>query len=153
MGAHFKGAFDAGCYFGIWYPAVGDVGSPIAAGSNFDRLTFEACWCCAWHTSMFEDEIAQPTFRVGGCLTAFLFVRDVNEKFDDASILTFWDRVGERMDDDVAIAEERFVIDGVIKVTGEAGIIPKQDAVRTVFDAAGNIYEVVEFIACRCGPA
>lgn len=41
------------------------------------------------------------------------------------------------MDDDAAFgAQEGFVVGGVVQVTGEAGVVPKQDGDRAVFFAA-----------------
>ena len=144
---------DAGDNIGIGNPAVSDVRRAVAPQSDFNWYAFEAARGSAWDAAMFEDKVAQSAFCVGGSLAALLFVGDVYEEFDDASVLSFRDGVGEGMDDDVPIAEEGFVVDGVIEVTGEAGVIPKQDAMRTVFNAAGGIYEVVEFVACGCGAA
>ena len=116
---------------------MSDVGGAITAQSNFDRLAFEADWRRARHTTMFEDEISQSAFCIGGGLTAFFFVGDVYKKFDDAAILTVRDGIGEGMYDDVAIAEEGFVVDGGVEVAGEAGIVPEEDAVGTIIYVAG----------------
>lgn len=151
-GAHFEGAFDAGEKLGVWHPAVGGVGGAIAAGADFDGLTFESDWGRAWDTSMFEDEVAESAFGVCRGLAALFFVGDVDEEFDDAPVLSFGDGVGEGVDDDVSIAEEGFVVDGVVEVAGETGIVPEEDALRFVF-VAGGVDEFVELVAGDGGAA
>lgn len=86
-------------------------------------------------------------------MTAFFFVGDVYEEFDDASVLPFGDWIGEGVDDDVAVAEEGFVVDGVVEVAGEAGVVPEEDAMGSVFEVAGGVYKVVEFFAGEGGAA
>lgn len=95
-----------------------------AAQSNLNGDALESTWRCAWYAAMLKDKIAQPAFCVGGGLAAFFLVGDVYEKFDDAPILAVRNWIGEGVDDDVAVAKQGFVVDGVIKVTSEAGVIP-----------------------------
>lgn len=88
---------------------------------------------------MFEDEVTQAALGVGGGLAALLFVGDVYEEFDDAAVLAIGDGIGEGVDDDIAVAEEGLVVDGVIEVTGEAGVVPEEDGGGTFFHVAGGI--------------
>lgn len=126
---------------------MGDVGCSVAAGSDLNGVAFEARGRCARHAMMFEDEFAQAAFGIGGGLAAFFFVGDVYEEFDDAPVLSIGDGVGEGVDDDLPIAEQGFVVDGVVEVTGEAGVVPEQNACGAVFWAAGGIYEAIEVFA------
>lgn len=102
---------------------------------------------------MFEDEVFETAFGICGGLAAFFFVGDVYKEFDDAPVLPFGNGVGEGVDDDVAVAEEGFVVDGVIEVASEAGVVPEEDAVGAVFDAAGGVDQFVEVVTGDGGAA
>jgi hypothetical protein len=86
---------------------------------------------------MFEHQVAQAAFGIDGGLAAFFFVGDVDEEFYNPSVLTFGDGVGDRVDQDFTIAQQGFVVDGVVQVAGEAGIIPEQQGFGAVFGLPG----------------
>lgn len=86
-------------------------------------------------------------------MTAFLFVGDIDEEFDDAAVLALGDGVGEGVDGDLSVAEEGFVVDGVIEVAGEAGVVPEQETVRALAGGAVEIEHAVEVFAPDGGTA
>lgn len=94
----------------------------------------------------------ESAFGIGGGLTAFFFVGDVYEEFDDAAVLAFGNGIGEGVDEDAAIAEEGFVVDGVVQVAGEAGVVPKEECFGAAFWVAVGVEHGVEGFA-SCGGA
>lgn len=138
----------------VWVgdPAMGGVGGAVSSYPNLYRLSFEAAGGCAWDASVFEDEFAEAALGVGGGLAAFFFVGDVYEEFDDASVLAFGDGVGEGVNEDVAVAEEGFVVDGVVEVTGEAGVVPEEEGLGAVLGVSVVVEHGVEGVAA-CGGA
>lgn len=152
-GAHAEGAADAGEEGRVGDPAMADAWRAVTAGADVDRLTDEAQGRHARHAAVRRDQVPQAAFYVRRRLPAFFFVADVDEELDDASVLAFRDRVGERMDDDIAVAQQRLVIDGIVEVACEAGVIPEQEAEWAVFRAAGGVDHAVEFVAPDGGAA
>lgn len=91
----------------------------------------------------------ESALGVGGGLAAFFFVGDVYEKFDDAPILSFGDGVGEGVDEDATVAEEGFVVNGIIEVAGEAGVIPEEQGFGAGVGVTIGVDHGVEgFTAC-----
>lgn len=136
----------------VWVgdPAMGDVGGTVSPGPNLNRFTFEAAGGCTWDASMFEDEVTQAALGVCRGLAAFFFVGDVYEEFDDASVLPFGDGVGEGVDGDAAVTEEGFVIDGIVEVTGEAGVVPEDESAGALAGMAVEVDHAVEIVT-TCG--
>ena len=97
------------------------------------------------------NELTQAALGIGRSLTAFFFVGEINEEFDDLAIIAFGDRIVEGMDDDAIGAKKRFVIDGVVEVAGEAGIVPKQKGGGTIFFMTIEIDHAIEVITSGSG--
>lgn len=144
--SHLEGALDGGDEFGIWQPTVGVARGAVAMGADLDKLPHKAGGWFARDAVVFFDEVAKAAFGIGGGLAAFFSVGDIYEEFDDAAVLALRDGVGDGVDDHAAIADESFVVDGVVEITREAGVVPEEDAFGTVLFAAGGVDEVVEFI-------
>lgn len=151
-GAHFKGLFDAVFEFGVGVPAVRHVVGAVAALTDLDGGAFEAHRRRARHTSVFLNEVAESAFGIGGGLSSFFFVAHVYKKFDDATVVAFGDVVVEGVDDDLVGADEGFVVDGVVEVASEAGVIPEDESVGALVGEAVEVYHAVEVVT-SCGGA
>ena len=152
LGFELEGKLEAWHEVWVWDPAMGGVGGAVSSYPNLYRLSFESAGGCAWDASVFEDEFAEAALGVGGGLAAFFFVGDVYEEFDDASVLAFGDGVGEGVDEDVSVAEEGFVVDGVVEVAGEAGVVPEEETTWPSVGMAVAVDHGVEGVAA-CGGA
>jgi len=108
-GAHFKGGAHAGDIFGVGNPAVVFTFETRARVDGDERFAFDATRRDTWYGSL-GDNGADSVFAVDGGLAALFFVGDVDEEFDEASVWSFGDVVGEGVDDDAAFAKEGFVI-------------------------------------------
>jgi hypothetical protein len=58
-----------------------------------------------------------------------------------------------QMDDDVAIVQKHFVIDGIIEISSEAGVVPEQDSLGAIFDTASDVDQFVEVVTSDCRSA
>ena len=136
-GTHGEGLVDAGFVFWIGNPAV-ILALFVGAGVDGDqRFALDAPGWDAGDGSLGNDG-AESVFGIDGGLAAFFFVGDVDQDLDEAAVGSFGNIVGEGVDDDLTLgAQERFVVGGIIEVTGEAGVIPEEDAVRAVIRVAG----------------
>ncbi len=151
--AHLEGALDGGHDLSIGQPAVGVARSSIAVGADLDQLALEAGGRFAWDAAVLFHQVPQAALGIGGGLAAFFGVGDIDEEFDDAAVLAFGDGVGDGVDDHAAVADEGFVVDGVIQITGKAGVVPEEDPFGAVLFAAGGVDELVEFITGSSGTA
>lgn len=151
-GAHFKSLFDAVFEFGVGVPTVGYVVGAVAALSDLYGRALEAHRRRARHTSVFLNEVAESAFGIGRGLSSFFFVGHIYEEFDDATVVAFGDLVVEGVDEDLVGADEGFVVDGVVEVAGEAGVVPEDERVGALVGDAVVVDHAVEVVA-SCGGA
>lgn len=145
FGFHLEGALDAGYPVGVGDPAVIGAGFACAQVGGDDGFAFEAFGRDARHCALLDDG-AESIGGICGGLLGFLFVGDLDQHFDQATVASFGDLVGEGMDDYFPAADDGFVELGVIHVTGEAGIVPDEEcggAVDGGFVICDHAQEVV----------
>ncbi len=152
-GFEFEGLLNRGDEFGIGNPAMGDAGSVVAALANGDRFALEAARGDARDAVIFLNEFAQSALGIGAGLTAFLFVAEIYEEFDDAAVVAFGDGIVDGVNNDLVCAEEGFVVDGVVEVAGEAGVVPQDETCRALFFVAVEIHHAIEVFAADGGAA
>ena len=58
-------------------------------------------------------------------MAAFFFIADVYKELYDAAIMPIRDGVCERVDGDILGFEQRFIVDAIVQVSCEAGVVPE----------------------------
>lgn len=148
-GAHGECLADAREEIRIGDPAMGDARGVVSVLADGDRGAFEASGRCAGDASVFLDKFAQAALGVDAGLAAFLFIGEIDEEFNDAAIVAFRDGIAEGVNSDLVGAQKGFVVDSVVEVPGEAGVIPEDETCRALFGNPVGVDHAIEVVAAN----